>query len=219
MNRRLSRSFLATFSFVAAFFFVLLTFMLVPEPFESDRVVAWHFSLFSFLIFQPLIYLTINEALCRQAADLYKFRFSLKTSETPLYDRILNVAAIALTGLLPIFNLDQVELRIIVISATGWIVVTEILLMISGRFARADFQHDIILVRGLNFRKHYGLNSKAMTTNGIYLYEEFESFSLQGELLILNLSGIGGRLRLRLPKQLAEPVCAYLEQAKQIRRV
>jgi hypothetical protein len=91
--------------------------------------------------------------------------------------------------------------------------------MISGRFARADFQHDIILVRGLNFRKHYGLNSKAMTTNGIYLYEEFESFSLQGELLILNLSGIGGRLRLRLPKQLAEPVCAYLEQAKQIRRV
>ncbi|SCZ80751.1 hypothetical protein [Acidaminobacter hydrogenoformans] len=219
MKRRLSRSFLATFSFVAAFFFVLVSFILIPEPFESDRLVAWHFGLFSFLVFQPLIYLTISEALCRQAADLYKFRFSLKTGETPLYDRILTVAMIALTGLVPLFQLDQIETRIIIISVVAWIAVTEILLVISGKLARADFQHDIILVRGVNFRKHYGLNSKAMTTNGIYLYEEFESYSLQGALLTLKLKGLGGRLRLRLPKDLEEPVCAYLEQAKLIRRV
>ncbi|MZQ98859.1 MAG: hypothetical protein GT601_14415 [Acidaminobacter sp.] len=217
--RRLSRSFLATFSVVAALFFVLGSFILVPEPFENDRLVAWHFALFGFLVFQPLVYITISEALGRQAADLYKFRFSLKTAETPLYDRILNVSVIALTGLVPIFQLDQIEVRIIIASVVMWIVVTEGLLLISSRFSRADFQHDIILVRGLNFRKHYGMSSKAMTTSGIYQYEEFESFTLVGERLTMRLSGTGGRLSLRLPENLAEPVCAYLQQAKLIKRV
>jgi hypothetical protein len=217
--RRLSRSFLATFSFIAAFFFVLGSFILVPEPFENDRLTAWNFALFAFLVFQPLVYMTINEALSRQVADLYKFRFSLKTAETPLYDRILTVAGMALTGMVPLFQLDRIEPRLIVASVVAWIVITEALLLISSRFARADFQHDIILVRGLNFRKHYGMSSKAMTTSGIYQYEEFESFTLVGERLTLKLAGTGGRLCLRLPENLAEPVCAYLQQAKLIRRV
>jgi hypothetical protein len=217
--RRLSRSFLATLSLVVAFFFLLLMFMLVPEPFDRDRLVAWHFALFCFLVFQPLVYQVMNEALCRQAEDLYKFRFSLKTAESPIFDRVLTIFVMVLTSLVPIFRLSSSPVPVVVGGVAAWIVVTEVFLRLSSRIARADFQHDVVLVRGFNFRKYYGLNSKSVSVNGIYLYEEFESFSLKGELLTLNLSGTGGNLRLKLPANIAEPVAAYLLQGKSIKRL
>lgn len=216
--RPLSRSFLGTLSLAVTVFFILGSFILVPEVFERNRHVAWHFSLMGFLVFQPLAYTLLSEMLCRQAADLYKFRFSLKTSESRLYDRLITLSVLALSLLMPIFRVSAMTPALMTAGAVAWVVVTEILLLLSGQWTRADFQHDVILVRGFNFRKYYGMSSKSMTVNGIYLYEEFDGFSLEGERLVLFLSGTGGRLSLRLPENLAVPVTAYLAQAKQLQR-
>ncbi|MDO9592644.1 MAG: hypothetical protein Q7I98_05545, partial [Erysipelotrichaceae bacterium] len=72
--------------------------------------------------------------------------------------------------------------------------------------------------RGFNLRKHYGMSGKSMTTGGIYFYTEFESFSLKGEVLTLLLAGTGGRLRLRLPENISEPVAQYLQNGKNLKR-
>lgn len=219
MMKRFSRSSLALLSLIIAFFFILIMYILLPGIFEDNRLLAWHFALFGFLFFQPLVYMVMTEALCRQSADLYTFRFSLKTCESAHYDRFLNVAAVVLTALVPVFNLRGTPPQILIFSAAGWIIATEFGLWVSNRSAHADFQHDIILMRGFNLRKHYGLSGKSMTTGGIYLYDEFESFSLKKEILTLTLSGTGGRLRLRLPEDISEPVAQYLQHAKNIKRL
>jgi hypothetical protein len=216
--RRFSRSSLALFSLIVAFLFILVMFIVLPGIFENNRLAAWHFALFGFLFFQPLLYMVMTEALCRQASDLYTFKFSLKTLESPLYDRMLNVATIALTALVPVFQVRETRLEIVLLSAAGWIFATELGMMASNRWARADFQHDLILVRGFNLRKHYGMSGKSMTTGGIYFYTEFESFSLKGEVLTLFLAGTGGRLRLRLPENISEPVAQYLQNGKNLKR-
>lgn len=172
----------------------------------------------AFLLVMPLINGLLQNIAVKQVYDPEKYFFTLKFNESVLYEALVCASAIVLLFFIPATDLRVLGWPITLGVVGLWSLVALGTTWASYQFTQIMFMSDAILVKGFNFFKSAGLSQKTTTGLGVYTYDEFESFILSGEKMIMKLTDGRGQVCVKLPKSLAVQVTQFLVAKGVIRK-
>lgn len=196
-------------SVILSVFIVMAVMVMVPGAYDTPAG-SYSVILGAFFILMPLINALFQNLVIRQVYDPSKYFFSLDFNESVGYEWLVCGSAIVLLFFLPSTDLRPLGLTNAALIVGLWVAVAAITIFISQKFTKVDFLNDTILVKGINFFKSSGLSQKTTTGLGVYTYDEFSSFTLKDEKLVLKLNDGRGQVAVKLPKEKSEQISKYL---------
>lgn len=196
-------------SVILSVFIVMAVMVMVPGAYDTPAG-SYSVILGAFFILMPLINALFQNLVIRQVYDPSKYFFSLDFNESVGYEWLVCGSAIVLLFFLPSTDLRPLGLTNAALIVGLWVAVAAVTIFISQKFTKVDFLNDTILVKGINFFKSSGLSQKTTTGLGVYTYDEFGSFTLKDEKLVLKLNDGRGQVSVKLPKEKSEQISKYL---------
>lgn len=190
--------------------FMLLGIMVLVPGIYGSVLSSYSVILGAFFILMPLVNALLQNFATLKAHDPQKHFFTLAFNESVAYEWIICISAIVLLFFLPNTDLRVLGWPTAIITVLVWIAVAAMTTVLSQKLTRVEFLTDTILVRGVNFFKSAGLSQKTTTGLGVYTYDEFNSFLINGEKMILKLQDGRGQVAVKLPKDKSEQVSSYL---------
>lgn len=164
----------------------------------------------AFLLVMPLINALLQNMAVKQVYDPEKYFFTLNFNESVLYEALVCASAIVLLFFIPSTDLRVLGWPMTIIIVGIWSAVAAGTTWASYQFTKIMFMSDAILVKGFNFFKSAGLSQKTTTGLGVYTYDEFDSFMLHGDKMVMKLTEGRGQVSVKLPKNLAVQVTQFL---------
>lgn len=190
--------------------FALFAMLVFIPGVYGNIIMSYCVALGTFLIFMPLLNAFMQNAAVKMVYDPQKYFFTLKFKESALYEWVVCLSALVLLFFIPKTDLRLLGWTTAMVVMGVWLLIIAGTIWISQTQTRIEFLNDTILVRGLNFFKAAGLSQKTTTGLGVYAYDEFEGFRLNGDKMILLLNDGKGQIAVELPKDKAVQVTSYL---------
>lgn len=194
---------------ILSIFAVFGLLVAVPGIYGSP-VVNFSLVLAAFFIVMPLVNMLLQNMAVKQVYDREKYFFSLSFDESKLYEALILASAVILLYFIPATDLRIYGWTMAIGISLCWCLVGALTIWMSTKMTKIDFQSDTILVKGFNFFKAAGLTQKTTTGLGVYTYDEFEHFALEGEHLKLLLKDGKGQISVCLPKDKSVQVTQFL---------
>lgn len=207
--RYYKRNTMSLISVILSVFIVMGVMVAVPGAY-SNPVGVYSVILGAFFILMPLVNALFQNLVIKKVYDPSKYFFTLAFNESVGYEWLVCGSAIVLLFFLPSTDLRPLGLTYAALVVGLWVAIAACTIFISQKMTKVDFLNDTILVKGINFFKSSGLSQKTTTGLGVYTYDEFGSFTVKDEKLVIKLQDGRGQVAVKLPKDKSEQVSKYL---------
>jgi hypothetical protein len=92
-----------------------------------------------------------------------------------------------------------------------FIIITEVFLYLTTKLTKISFYNNAIIVAGTDFRIDLPLNDNIQNTSGIYAYSDFDSGSVKGQILTLEMRYKRGTLSFILPEDKIPHIVSFIQ--------
>lgn len=143
--------------------------------------------------------------------------FHLNIHDAKIINRITYYALAFLIILLPItgnrFDFSAL-LPIHYFTFAVWVMISELWLFITYKTTKAYFGKEYILISGIDFRLDFPIGSILYSHSGVYYYQDFKYYYVEGNILYLSLENDRGKIAVKLSSNITNNVISYLNAHK-----
>jgi len=171
----------------------------------------------SVLVIFPLAQLLMRKGVLKKYQIKDEFLFHLNIHDAKAVHRISFYAIAFLIILLPItgnrFDFSAL-LPVHYFTFALWVFISEIWLFVTYKTTKAYFGKQYILISGYDFRLDFPLGAILYSHSGVYHYQDFKNYYIDGQILYLILENDRGKIAVEASDALLNNVASYLNAQK-----
>lgn len=182
----------------------LFALMLRAFP-KLSLLTAFYISLY---ILTPPIFSLVRKVYIYKALKQGQEFFQVKAIMKHSQIRIILYVIIIITQYQLYNTLSNIKMYLTILT---FIIITEVFLYLTTKLTKISFYNNAIIVAGTDFRIDLPLNDNIQNTSGIYAYSDFDSGSVKGQILTLEMRYKRGTLSFILPEDKIPHIVSFIQ--------
>lgn len=211
-----TRSLIFFASLLAIVFYYFSIMPMLPFAMEQPNFYINYLAA-SVLVIFPLIQLIMRKWVLKKYQLKDESIFQLSIHDAKAVHRITFYAIAFLIILLPVtgnrFDLSAL-LPVHYFTFAIWVFISEFWIFITYKTTKAYFGKKYILISGFDFRLDFPLGSILYSHSGVYHYQDFKHYYIEGQILYLILENDRGKIAVEATDSVLSHVASYLNAQK-----
>lgn len=189
----------------------IFSLMLMTLPNLSIKMIFY----ISFYLVSPVMFFIIRRIYISKYLKQNQIFFSIKPKIPTMNIRLILYILLIFMEYKVYNSFLNISMYITIIT---FVIISEIYLYLSVNYTLVYFLNNAIVVYGLDFRIDLPVNDNIQSTSGIYAFNDFVSYKLKNNVLILYLDNARGTLSMILPEDKIPHIISFV-QSKGIENV